>query len=120
LVSVKVAVAGLGVIAQTTHLPLLERLRKHFDLVAVCDLSATLTARVGERYDVARRYTNVTEMLDAGGYDAVLVLTSGPTPAWQLTRSAAGSPYCARSLSHTRAPKRPNWLSWMTIRPGPG
>jgi predicted dehydrogenase len=103
-VRIKVAVAGLGVIAQTTHLPLLERLREHFELVAVCDLSASLTARLGERYGVAKRYTDVTKMLDAGGFDAVLVLTSGShggVTADALRRGFAV--LCEKPLAYTRA-----------------
>jgi len=103
-VRVKVAVAGLGVIAQTTHLPLLERLREHFELVAVCDLSASLTARLGERYGVARRYPDVTEMLDAGGFEALLVLTSGShgrVAADALRRGFAV--LCEKPLAYTLA-----------------
>ncbi len=101
---IKVAVAGLGLIAQTIHLPLLERLREQFDLVAVCDLSASRTAQLGERYGVARRYTDVTEMLDAGGFAAVLVLTSGShgrLAADALRRGFAV--LCEKPLAYTRA-----------------
>jgi myo-inositol 2-dehydrogenase/D-chiro-inositol 1-dehydrogenase len=103
-VRIRVAVAGLGVIAQTVHLPLLERLRELFELVAVCDLSASLTARLGERYGVARRHTDVTEMLNAGGFDAVLVLTSGShgrVAADALRRGFAV--LCEKPLAYTRS-----------------
>ncbi|RKN40115.1 Gfo/Idh/MocA family protein [Streptomyces hoynatensis] len=76
---VRVAVAGLGVIAQTIHLPLLERLSDRFSLTAVADLSPALAARVGARYGIApeHRHTDVPAMLERGGFDAVLLLTSG-------------------------------------------
>jgi myo-inositol 2-dehydrogenase/D-chiro-inositol 1-dehydrogenase len=119
-VRIKVAVAGLGVIAQTTHLPLLERLREHFELVAVCDLSSSLAVRLGDRYGVARRYPDVTEMLDAGGFDAVLVLTSGShgrVTADALRRGFAV--LCEKPLAYTRA-EAAELAGWTTIRRGPG
>jgi myo-inositol 2-dehydrogenase / D-chiro-inositol 1-dehydrogenase len=76
-VRVRIAVAGLGVIAQTVHLPLLERLRDRFELTAVCDLSPSLTARTADRYGAPGRYTDIETMLAAGGFDAVALLTSG-------------------------------------------
>ncbi|MEV4755963.1 Gfo/Idh/MocA family oxidoreductase [Micromonospora sp. NPDC049559] len=76
---IRVAVAGLGVIARTVHLPLLERRADLFEVVAVADLSATRAAELGARYGVApdRRHTDVTALLDAGGFDALLLLTTG-------------------------------------------
>ena len=76
---VKVAVAGLGVIAQTIHLPLLERLSEYFELTALADLSPAQLTRLGERYGVPpeQRHTEVPAMLERGGFDAVLLLTPG-------------------------------------------
>ncbi|WSA75345.1 Gfo/Idh/MocA family oxidoreductase [Streptomyces sp. NBC_01799] len=76
---VRVAVAGLGTIAQTIHLPLLERLGSRFTLSAVADVSPSVAERSGERYGVPakRCFTSVDTMLQAGGFDAVLLLTSG-------------------------------------------
>lgn len=101
---VRVAVTGLGVIAQTVHLPLLERLRDHFEIIAVCDLSASLTARIAARYGVPGRYTDTEAMLEAGGFDAVVLLTSGshgPVAASALRRGYAV--LCEKPLAHTRA-----------------
>ncbi|GGL04607.1 oxidoreductase [Sphaerisporangium melleum] len=98
------AVAGLGAIAQLVHLPMLERRGDLFETVALCDPSATLTARTAVRYGVARRYTDVTAMLDAGGFDAVLVLTSGShgrVVADALRRGHAV--LCEKPLAYTRA-----------------
>lgn len=76
---VRVAVAGLGTVAQTVHLPLLERLADRFTVAALADLSPGLLRRTGERLGVpeARRFTEVGAMLDRGGFDAVMLLTSG-------------------------------------------
>ncbi|MET8155822.1 Gfo/Idh/MocA family oxidoreductase [Sphaerisporangium sp. NPDC005289] len=100
----KVAVAGLGAIAQTVHLPLLERRSDLFEVVAVCDISPSLTRRVADRYGVARRHTDVTAMLDGGGFDALLVLTSGShghVVADALRRGHAV--LCEKPLAYTRA-----------------
>ncbi|MEV6108479.1 Gfo/Idh/MocA family oxidoreductase [Streptomyces sp. NPDC051940] len=91
---VSLAVAGLGTIAQTIHLPLLERLSDRFTLTALADASPSLADRTGARYGVPaeRRFTGVEEMLRAGGFDAVLLLTSGshaPAAADALRRGYA-------------------------------
>ncbi|GAA4586706.1 hypothetical protein GCM10023194_33640 [Planotetraspora phitsanulokensis] len=100
----KVAVAGLGVIAQTVHLPLLERRGDLFEVVALCDLSASLTGRLADRYGAAGRYTDVTEMLDAGGFDAVLVLTSGSHGRVVVDALSRGyAVLCEKPLAYTRA-----------------
>ncbi len=75
----RVAVAGLGAVAQAVHLPLLAGLRETFEIAAICDLSPGLTKALGERYRVPPqyRYRDVTTMLDAVELDGLLVLTSG-------------------------------------------
>ncbi|GAA4638236.1 hypothetical protein GCM10023196_095120 [Actinoallomurus vinaceus] len=101
---VRIAVAGLGVIAQTVHLPLLERLRDRFELTAVCDLSPSLTARTADRYGVPGRYTDVETMLAAGGFDAVALLTSGSHgPAAASALRHGYFVLCEKPLAYTRA-----------------
>lgn len=91
---VSVALAGLGTIAQTIHLPLLERLAGRFRLAAIADVSPTLLDRIGGRYAVPaqRRFADARAMLAHGGFDAVLLLTSGshaPVAAAALRRGTA-------------------------------
>jgi myo-inositol 2-dehydrogenase/D-chiro-inositol 1-dehydrogenase len=76
---VRVAVAGLGAVAQAVYLPLLAQLSDTFEIAAICDLSASLTKALGERYRVPPqyRYRDVTTMLDAVEVDGLIVLTSG-------------------------------------------
>lgn len=80
---VRVAVAGLGTIAQTIHLPLLERLAggpgPRFELTALADVSPAVLRRTGERYGVpaGRRFPDTDALLAYGGFDALLLLTSG-------------------------------------------
>ena len=75
----RVAVAGLGAVAQAVHLPLLAGLRETFEIAAICDLSPGLTRALGDRYRVPTqyRYRDVATMLDAVELDGLLVLTSG-------------------------------------------
>jgi predicted dehydrogenase len=102
----KVAVAGLGVIARTAHLPMLERLHDLFTVTAVSDLSGAAVDAIGSRFGVAetRRYTDAAEMIDAGGMDAVLLLTSGSHGALARRALAAGiAVFCEKPLAYTRA-----------------
>ena len=69
-------VIGLGEVAQVVHLPVLRALPELYEVTAVCDISAGLLERVGGGHRVARRYAQVTEMLDENRLDCVLVLNS--------------------------------------------
>lgn len=103
---VKVAVAGLGTIARTAHLPLLERRADLFEIVAVSDLSPSAAHQLGARYGVAdsRRHTDAEKMLAAGGFDAVLLLTSGSHGRLAAQALTAGVPvFCEKPLALTRA-----------------
>jgi myo-inositol 2-dehydrogenase/D-chiro-inositol 1-dehydrogenase len=76
---VRVGVAGLGIVAQAVHLPLLARRWDLFEVTALCDLSASRCATLGERHAVpaSQHYTSLDAMCDRAPVDAVLVLTSG-------------------------------------------
>jgi predicted dehydrogenase len=71
-----IGVIGLGEVAQVVHLPVLRALPELYEVTAVCDISAGLLERVGGGHGVARRYAQVTEMLDENRLDCVLVLNS--------------------------------------------
>jgi predicted dehydrogenase len=73
---VRVGLVGLGEVAQVVHLPVLEQLRDRYEVAAICDLSPTLLAVVGDRYGVASRYTSFEELARQPDLDAVLVLNS--------------------------------------------
>ncbi len=71
-----VGVIGLGEVAQVVHLPVLQSLPEQFSVRAGCDISPSLAQQVGHRFGIPEVYLDVTEMIDAGGLDAVLVLNS--------------------------------------------
>lgn len=69
----RVAIIGCGMIAdqhadQLRYLPGCE-------LVAVCDTDELMASQLADRFGVARVFTNASEMLRAGGIDAVHVTT---------------------------------------------
>jgi predicted dehydrogenase len=72
----KVGVIGLGEVAQVVHLPVLAALPQLFRVESGCDISPALVRQVGDRFGIPRRYASSSELIAAGGIDAVLVLTS--------------------------------------------
>ena len=76
---VRVAILGLGAVAQAVHLPLLDRLADHFSIGAIADLSPSLVATIGDRYRVPldARFGGLDGLLAAEGIDGLFVLTSG-------------------------------------------
>ena len=103
---VRLGVIGLGVVAQAVHLPLLRNRRDLFEVTAVCDLSAELTARVAERFGLgaAGRFRSAEELLDSGLVDEVLVLTSvshGQVSGSVLARELPT--LCEKPLAYTLA-----------------
>ncbi len=74
----RIAVIGAGTIAQSVHLPGLQRLSALFDLRVVCDLSPSRTREVAGRLGPDVRATNdPDEVLAAEDVDAVLLATTG-------------------------------------------
>ncbi|WP_188190809.1 Gfo/Idh/MocA family protein [Nonomuraea sp. SYSU D8015] len=100
----RIALIGCGAVTQAVYVPLLSRRRELFEVTAVCDLSRALADAVGHRLGAARCYTVLEEMLDAGGFDAVLVLASGSHGETVRRALAAGyAVFCEKPLALTRA-----------------
>jgi predicted dehydrogenase len=76
MTKLRVGIIGLGEVAQVIHLPVLQSLPDRYEIHAVCDISESLLALVGDQYCVANRYLSAADMIEAGGLDAVLVLNS--------------------------------------------
>lgn len=72
---IRVGVVGLGQVAQIMHIPYL-RTMPGFQIVAVCDLSASLVEGIGELYHVPGRYLNYREMISGAEIDAVVICSS--------------------------------------------
>lgn len=80
----RVALIGLGGIAQSVHLPLLQRNRADLELVALVELSASRLSAFGERYGVptSGRFAGVEDLVQAIstgsiGVDAAILATGG-------------------------------------------
>jgi predicted dehydrogenase len=95
---------GLGAVAQAVHLPLLAKHPERFRISALCDLSAATRNALGARYGVPaeRRFATAADMLDAGGLDAVAILTSGSHGPLATAAARAGlAVFCEKPLAYT-------------------
>jgi predicted dehydrogenase len=85
----RIGVIGCGLIAQVMHLPYLRELSDRYTLTAICDLSPTVLAVVGERFDVPIRVTRWEELLETP-LDAVLIATPGSHAQPAIAAARAG------------------------------
>lgn len=76
---IRMGLMGLGAVAQVVHLPLIAKRRDLFEIAAVCEIAPDVLETVGDRYGIssARRFADLDAMLDAGGLDAVMILSRG-------------------------------------------
>src|SRR5262249_22457253 len=85
---------------------LLARLPDRFTVAAIADLSPSLRGAIGERYRVptAARFASVGSMLDAGGIDGLILLTSRSHGGDALAALEPGVPVlCEKPLAFTLA-----------------
>jgi len=87
---IRVGVVGCGLIAQVMHLPYLTELEDRYEIVALCDLSEPLAGELARRYGIARTHARWDDMIEAGGLDAVLILTSGSHAPVAIAAARAG------------------------------
>src|SRR4051812_11822518 len=102
----RVAVAGLGSVAQAVHLPLLARLPERFEIAAIADLSPSTRGAIGMRYQVPEtsRFETAAALLDASNVDGLILLTSGSHGADALAALDRGVPVlCEKPLAFTLA-----------------
>ncbi|GLX05071.1 Gfo/Idh/MocA family oxidoreductase [Microbispora sp. NBRC 16548] len=101
--TVKVGIAGLGVVAQVVYLPLLARRRDLFRVAAVCDLDRGHAEAVGREAGVPA-YDDPLAMLDKGGFDALIVLTPGSHgPLVRAALERGLWVLCEKPLAYSRA-----------------
>jgi predicted dehydrogenase len=103
---IRIGVAGLGAVAQSVHLPLIQRRWDLFELVAVADLSAEAAASVGGQFGVTaeHRYGTLSQMLEAEELDGVLLLTSGSHGAAAAECVRRGiAVFCEKPLAYSIA-----------------
>ena len=74
----KVAVIGLGSIAQLVHLPNLVKM-SNVNLVSVAEINSGRLNTIADKFNIKERYTNYNELLEKSDVDAVIIAT--PTSA---------------------------------------
>ncbi|MBF8190363.1 Gfo/Idh/MocA family oxidoreductase [Nonomuraea sp. K274] len=102
----RLGVLGLGAVAQAVHLPLLAKRPDLYTIAAVADLSSEVTEVIGDRYGIPprRRFTNLGDLLDAGGLDAVMILARGSHAPEVRAVFERGLPvFCEKPLAYTLA-----------------
>ncbi len=70
----KIAVIGLGGVAQLVHLPILSKLNS-VEIVAVADVNKTRMNTVAEKFNIPNRFSDLTKMLESVEIDAVIIST---------------------------------------------
>lgn len=72
----KVGLIGLGEVAQTVHLPVLQSLPQKYEIAALCDISEQLLELMGKQYRVTNLYTDAIHLTEQEDLDVVFVLNS--------------------------------------------
>jgi len=70
----KIAVVGLGGVAQLVHLPILSKIN-YVDIVAVSEINKTRLKSVSEKFNIKNSYTDFTKMLKEVDFDAAIIST---------------------------------------------
>ena len=76
--TVKVAVIGLGGIAQLVHLPNLIK-ANNVSVTAVAEINKNRLNTIADKFNIVERYTNYEELLEKSDCDAVIVATPTAT-----------------------------------------
>ncbi len=69
----RIGIVGCGSVAQIVHLPTLRQLGDLFEVGAICDLSPSVLAGVGEAWNIANRFRDYEDLLALDEIDAVLI-----------------------------------------------
>lgn len=69
-----IGLVGVGAIAQTAHLPVLQKM-KGVEIVALCDNDGAKAQALAERFDVPNVVTDIEDLLDIDEVSVVLICT---------------------------------------------
>lgn len=75
---IRAGIIGLGEVGQIIHLPILESLSDLYEVTAVCDVSPSLLAAMGERYRIPddARHLDYRDLVARPDIDVVFVINS--------------------------------------------
>ncbi|MBZ0182258.1 MAG: Gfo/Idh/MocA family oxidoreductase [Melioribacteraceae bacterium] len=74
----KLGIIGLGGISQVVHLPIFSKL-KNVSIQAVAEVNKNRLLAVGEKFNIAKRFTDYNELLKEANIDAVIIATPTST-----------------------------------------
>lgn len=97
----RLAVVGVGAIAQVVHLPILSRMPR-CRIVAVCDVNTHKTRTIAERFEIQRGYAAIEELLEGEPeLDAVVICTPNHLHAELAERALRAGKHviCERPLA---------------------
>jgi predicted dehydrogenase len=99
---IRIGVVGAGAIAQLAHLPVLSKMRG-VKLVALCDNDRHKARALADRFDVPDAYTDIEDLLEAGGLDAVVIATPNHLHEPHVLRALAAGldVLCERPMAMT-------------------
>ncbi len=98
----RLALVGAGAIAQLAHLPVLAKI-KGASLVAICDNDGVKAGALAQRLAVPDVFTDLEELLEQGGIDAVVIATPNHLHEPHVLRALRSKVHvlCERPLSLT-------------------
>lgn len=99
----RLGLVGAGAIAQLAHLPLLAKMRGA-QLVAICDNDGPKAGALAQRLKVPDIFTDIDELLDTEGLDAVVIATPNHLHEPHVLRALKQKVHvlCERPLSLTK------------------
>jgi predicted dehydrogenase len=99
----RLGLVGAGAIAQLAHLPLLSKMRGA-QLVAICDNDGPKAGALAQRLKVPDIFTDIDELLDTEGLDAVVIATPNHLHEPHVLRALKQKVHvlCERPLSLTK------------------
>jgi len=99
----RLGLVGAGAIAQLAHLPLLAKMRGA-QLVAICDNDGPKAGALAQRLNVPDIFTDIDELLDTEGLDAVVIATPNHLHEPHVLRALKQRVHvlCERPLSLTK------------------
>lgn len=99
---VRIGVVGGGALSQTTHLPLLSKMRGA-ELVAICDNDRGKGRALADRFGIPDVFTDIEDLLDTDQVDAVVISTPNHLhePHVLSALAAKVSVLCERPLALT-------------------